>query len=184
MRSLITPLGAILVGGKSRRFGSNKALSKLGGRPLVEHVVESLRPVCDPIILIAKEKAPFLPLDLPVVPDAYDTPGPIAGLATALKMNRSERVVAASCDLPFIRPDLVRFLLSLSDGYDAVVPYYPDRYQPLCAVYGPECLPVLLEIMESGKPTLQRLVRRLKTRRVSPEELDEIRKLVERKREV
>ena len=163
--------GVILAGGRSRRFGSNKALSRLGDRTVLEHVIASLHPLCDPITIIAKEREPYLPFGLPVVADTFEASGPIAGLATALQLNRSGLVVVAGCDLPFIKTALLRHLLSLLEDYDAVVPYYPDRFQPLCALYRPGCLPFLMEMMEERKRNLQGLFRKIKTRKIAPQEL-------------
>lgn len=64
-------LGAILAGGKARRFGSDKAEALLHGRPLIEHAVEALRPHCDALVIVGRRS--------PLAPSVEDWPGPDMG---------------------------------------------------------------------------------------------------------
>lgn len=73
-------LGAILAGGQSRRFGSDKAHAMLAGRSLLDHVVEVLRPQTEGLVLCGRE--------CPGVTTLADRPsaglGPLGGLNAAL----------------------------------------------------------------------------------------------------
>ncbi|MBO9622531.1 MAG: molybdenum cofactor guanylyltransferase [Sphingomonas sp.] len=64
-------LGAILAGGKARRFGSDKAEALLHGRPLIEHAFEALRPHCDALVIVGRSS--------PLAPSVEDWPGPDMG---------------------------------------------------------------------------------------------------------
>ncbi len=68
-------LGAVLAGGRSSRFGSDKALAMLDGRTLLDHAVAALRPHCDAVIVVGRD-------------DVADWPrpgmGPLGGIAGAL----------------------------------------------------------------------------------------------------
>ena len=74
-------LGAVLAGGQSRRFGSDKALALLDGRPLLDHAVAVLARQCDAVVVVGRTQAP-----VPTQPD-WPAPGmgPLAGLAAALR---------------------------------------------------------------------------------------------------
>ena len=74
-------LGAVLAGGQSRRFGSDKALAVLDGATLLERAVARLVPWCEAVVAIGREQAP-----VPVVPD-WPRPGmgPLGGIAGALR---------------------------------------------------------------------------------------------------
>jgi molybdenum cofactor guanylyltransferase len=91
-------LGAILAGGRSRRFGSDKAMAQFEGRSLLDHVVDSLRPQVDTLIVAGRE--------WPGLESVTDLPepglGPLGGLAGALdyaERNGFDAVLSSGCDL-------------------------------------------------------------------------------------
>lgn len=79
-------LGAVLAGGQSRRFGSDKALAELGGHTLIARAVDSLSGWCEHVVVVGRETAPA-----PTLPDWPRTEmGPLAGLAAALHHARDK----------------------------------------------------------------------------------------------
>jgi len=102
-------LGAILAGGRSSRFGSDKAVARLGDVTLIEHVKRSLAPQVDAVVVCGRSapEAGYL-VDRPA-PDL----GPLGGLAAALRHARDHgfvAVVSVGCDTPILPDDLVRTL--------------------------------------------------------------------------
>ena len=98
-------LGAILAGGQSRRFGSDKAEAVFEGKKLLDHVAEALRPQCAELV-IAGRQWPGL-TSVADIPDAGL--GPLAGLAGALdyaERNGFDAVLSCGCDLLGIPADL------------------------------------------------------------------------------
>ncbi len=95
-------LGAVLAGGQSTRFGSDKALAELGGRTLLARAVDTLSGWCEHVVVVGRETAPA-----PTLPD-WPRPdmGPLAGIAAALHHARDEGYDAVltcgvdSADLP------------------------------------------------------------------------------------
>jgi len=85
-----TILGAVLAGGASRRFGSDKAMADLGGRTLLARAVDSLSGLCEYVVVVGRETAPA-----PTLPD-WPRPGmgPLAGIAAALHLARDEGYAA------------------------------------------------------------------------------------------
>ncbi len=108
-------LGAILAGGKSSRFGSDKALALLDGRPLIAHVAASLALQCDAIIVVGRAQAGYRCVgDRP----SADM-GPLAGLAGALVCAGDDgfsHVLSVGVDAPGI-PDDLRVLLDPAPAY-------------------------------------------------------------------
>lgn len=95
-------LGAVLCGGRSVRFGSDKALAPAGDRLVGEWVVAALRDAgADPVMAVGGSAGPAL--NIPTVPDLRPGDGPLAGLATALLWAKSGSVVVVPCDLPLLR---------------------------------------------------------------------------------
>src|ERR1700728_2058173 len=79
--------GVLLAGGLSRRMGGgDKTLRTLAGRPLLDHVIERLRPQVGALVLNANgDAARFACFGLPVVPDSVpDFAGPLAGVLAGL----------------------------------------------------------------------------------------------------
>lgn len=107
--------GVLLAGGLGRRMGgADKALVRLGARPLVAHAAERLAPQVGVLILNANgDPARFAALGLTVVADeTADFPGPLAGVLAALRWFAREQpavraVLSASADAPFLPGDLV-----------------------------------------------------------------------------
>lgn len=94
-------VGAVLCGGQSSRFGSDKALADVDGRPLGKTVVETLRSGgVDPIVAIGGTAGPAI--GVPTVADLRPGDGPLAGLATALLWAKTGPVMVVPCDLVLI----------------------------------------------------------------------------------
>ena len=108
-------LGVVLAGGLARRMGGvDKPMQRMGGRSLLERVVERLSPQCDRLILNANgDPSRFAAFGLPVVADGLaDFPGPLAGILAALEWTAADQpdvawVVSVAADCPFLPGDLV-----------------------------------------------------------------------------
>lgn len=151
-----TPFGAILAGGESRRFGSPKALATVGGVRIVDRVRGALAAVAPDLILIANDASLFVPLSLPLRPDALPGLGALGGIYTALLWAREagrEGALAVACDMPFLSPELLAHLLAEREGADVVAPESGGRrgIEPLCAYYATACIPAIERAIERGE---------------------------------
>jgi molybdenum cofactor guanylyltransferase len=117
-------VGLLLAGGQSRRMGGgDKALRILGGIPLLDRVIERLRPQVDAIVLNANgDPTRFTRYALPIVADSVSGfAGPLAGVLAGLDWAASQRpdcpyIASVATDAPFLPSDLVA---RLADGRDA-----------------------------------------------------------------
>ncbi len=108
-----TPLGAVLAGGESSRYGAPKALAKVGGVRIIDRVVDALRHVTPDLAISANEPGLFADLGLPILPDARERLGPLGGIYTLLVRARAEGrpgILAVACDMPFPSPALLTLL--------------------------------------------------------------------------
>ena len=111
--------GVLLAGGQSRRMGGgDKCLRPLAGKPILEHVLERVRPQVGPLLLNANgDPARFEGFGLPVEGDVVEGfAGPLAGVLTGLDWARRTQpdcrwLVSFACDAPFMPRDLVQRLL-------------------------------------------------------------------------
>ena len=112
-------VGLLLAGGQSRRMGGgDKALRVIGGVPLLDRVIERMRPQVETLVLNANgDPARFAGFGLPVVPDSVpDYAGPLAGVLAGLDWTAEHRpdcayVVSVATDAPFLPRDLVSRLV-------------------------------------------------------------------------
>ncbi len=100
--------GVLLVGGASRRFGSPKALARLGDETLAERGWRVLGEVCDERIAVGK--AGELELPFPVLDDGSVVRAPIAGVVAGLRAAANEVTVVLPVDCFRITPELLRSL--------------------------------------------------------------------------
>lgn len=168
------PLGVILAGGASRRFGAPKALACVGGRRIVESVRRALAAAAGPVVVSGE-----LAVDgLESLPDERPGLGPLGGVLTALERAAAEGrpgVLVAACDMPFVSPGL--FLLLRTRGMGsraaAVVPGSSGRrgFEPLCAWYSVRALDVLRSMADEGIGALHRVGERMPVEVVALEDL-------------
>lgn len=118
--------GMIMAGGMSRRMGGgDKSLRHLGGKPILDHILERARPQVGPMLLNANgDPSRFAHYGLPVRPDVIEGfAGPLAGILTGLEWAvdcQPECVWLASfaCDAPFLPRDLVAKMLQAVEEED------------------------------------------------------------------
>jgi molybdopterin-guanine dinucleotide biosynthesis protein A len=131
-------VGLLLAGGLSRRMGGgDKSLRLLAGRPLLQHVIERVRPQVDALVLNANgDPARFAGFGLPVIADSIpDFAGPLAGILAGLHWAAAHRpdcdlVVSVATDAPFLPTDLVRRLTEQMKASEAELARAASGGQP------------------------------------------------------
>ena len=128
--------GLILAGGQARRMsGEDKGLVGFAGRPMVEHVIEALRPQVGSLLLSANRNFErYAAYGHAVVADELDGyQGPLAGVLSAMRRVATEFTMVVPCDAPCLPPDLVRRLHAscLADAVDLAVVHDGRRLQPV-----------------------------------------------------
>ena len=143
--------GIILAGGSSSRLGQDKALSDVAGQAMIERVVERLQTVVDEIVLVTDAPEQFAFLGLPMIGDVYRGIGTLGGLHAGLRAIHAEYGLVVGCDMPFLNPGLLRYLISWREGNDIVMPRVGRHHEPLHAIYAKHCLPVIEQSVAAGK---------------------------------
>ena len=173
----MTAAAIVLCGGASRRMGRDKALLPWGDRTLLAHVAGRAAEAVDEVVLVAREGQPVsdwfgpFPPPFPIARDPADGLGPLAGLAAGLAAVAAERAFLVSCDMPFLRPALVRRLFELAEGHDIAVPEIDGFAMVTSAVYSKAALPVARDLVADGRLRPRFLLDALKTRIVTAAEL-------------
>ena len=165
--------GVILVGGKSRRMGKDKAFLEFSGKPLFERVLEIYRGSFHRILLVGDRRERFAGYGLPVLEDIF--PGSaLGGLYTGLYHAQTEYVFISPCDLPFPNKGVLDHICSLRNGFDAVVPVTHRGFEPLFALYGTKCLEPMRRLLESGNYCVYDFYPQVRIRYVPGEELAQL----------
>ena len=165
--------GAILAGGKARRFGGqDKARLMIQGRSIIEHQVELLRTVTDEVFLVGHDPVRFADIGLPVFPDRISGAGAIGGILTALESTKADRVVVIACDMPFLVAGLLRALLALAESGDGAWVRTARGPEPLVACYRQQSRKQIREAIESGHLKAAELSDRLTMRELSEEDVE------------
>jgi len=129
----------------------NKAFLELEGKPLVERSLTVLQAVFAEVLISSNKPQMYAGYEVPVIPDDIVGRGPIEGLYQGLKAATYDEVFFVACDMPFLRPELIRFLSSWISTYDVVVPQLQAGLHPLHAFYHRRCLPAIKNNLEAGR---------------------------------
>ena len=148
--------GAVLAGGAASRYGGvPKGLLAVGGRRILDRVVDSVQAVTGalPLLIANAPGASAWRPDLKTIPDARPGLGSLGGIYTAVTAV-PEPVLCVAWDMPFVPQGLLGALIdgSKAGSYDAFLPESSGRrgLEPLCAVYGPACGPAIERRLETG----------------------------------
>jgi len=154
--TLMPTVGALLVGGASRRMGEPKSGLEFGGRPLGQWPAAALADICEHRVQVGS--APVPGLGWPCVPDRRTGAGPGAGIESALLYAPGAAVVLCAVDTPFVSAGLLAAALArVAEGSVAAAPRHGGRWHPLCGACSPSLLPRLGAWLDAGRRDLQRL---------------------------
>lgn len=191
-------IGTILAGGQARRMGGiDKGLVEIGGRPMIDWIIERLSPQVDQIVINANRNRDTYGLrGHPIVADDFGSyEGPLAGFSATMKQAGSGTLLTVPCDSPVPPPVLADRLITALEEADAdlAVAHDGDRLQPVYALLPVTLQASLQEFLDAGdrKIDLWYAKHRMATADFSdyreaflnlnrPDELDLIRKAVSR----
>jgi molybdopterin-guanine dinucleotide biosynthesis protein A len=163
--------GVILAGGKSLRFGRNKAFAEVNGRQLIERVTGLLGSVFEELIIITNNPDEYSFLGLPMYEDLVKGLGPIGGIYTGLEKIRYDAGFFVACDMPFMNGVLIRHMAEAKGGFDAVVPKIGWKMEPLHALYSISCLPQIKGLIASGECMINKFFQNINVRFLNEEEI-------------
>jgi molybdopterin-guanine dinucleotide biosynthesis protein A len=151
--------GFILAGGASSRMGKDKALLEISGIPLIIRTAERAEPLVSKVMIVGDPQK-YGHLRLQVIPDQpisgspieERSPGPLAGIATALSASNSSWNLILACDLPYLTTEWLRWLISRqrSPEAQAIVPRTQRGLEPLAALYHRDCFTPIAAALSRG----------------------------------
>lgn len=147
--------GAVLAGGRARRFGSDKCAHRYRGRTLLEHALASLEGAEELWIVGEPERRVA---GACWTPDERPGFGALGGLHAALRRAGPAWLALIGCDMPFLPPSLWPRLLAQAGEGRLVVPEGPTGLEPLAGVYHRDLAPELDALLDRGGGPLRALI--------------------------
>lgn len=150
----------IVAGGRSVRFGSDKARAELEGVPLLIHTARALAPSASSVTVVADRADKYADLGLRTIADRAPGLGPLGGLQAALEdlPAGDDWLLLGSCDLLGLRPRWVEALREAAADPHGVVAFHDQRWEPMPALYHRRVLPAVEAAITAGELTLWRLI--------------------------
>ena len=158
----------ILVGGKSRRMGTNKAFLTLKGKTFLERQIDILTKIFDNVIISANLPQEYEIFNVPVIVDIYPEKGPLGGIYTGLINSKSFYTFILACDMPFVEKDLITHLVSYTKSreYDVVIPQNGKQLEPLHAFYSKNCIAPIKNQLENNNLRIVDFFSQVKVKKV------------------
>ena len=163
----------ILSGGlNSRMGGKNKGFLEVGGRSILNRLLESLQPAFEEILLVIREPRLYAEYPVEIVTDLYEDRSSLTGIHAAMVSARAAFGFVVPCDTPFLQPGIIRMLIhALEPELDVVVPLINDHYEPLCAIYSKRCVPVIETQLRRKDYTIYNFFDRVRVKTLSTDEI-------------
>ncbi len=166
----------ILAGGRSRRYGSDKARLVIEGQPLLVRVARELADLASSMTVVARSAGDYDDLGLRTIRDSIPDKGPMGGLLAAFEdAGPAEWLFLTACDWVGIRVGWARKLVDARREDVRAVVYRSDRYHPLFGLYHTAAQDDVLRHIHDDDLKMQHLLDRLPTRSMPvPDDWDEL----------
>ena len=159
-----------MCGGKSSRMGKDKYALLFNSIPMYKPALSTLSSFCNQILISSNTKFPEF-ANHTIVEDEVKEIGPMGGIYSCLKMSKSSYNLVLACDMPLVNGDFMSKLIdNLKDEYDAVVPQFKGRPEPLYAIYKSTILLNIEDCIRKEKYALNYLLSTLNVCYVQVEE--------------
>ncbi|UKN03201.1 molybdenum cofactor guanylyltransferase [Paracrocinitomix mangrovi] len=163
----------LLAGGKSSRMGEDKGLMSLFGKPMAEYVLEKVNELTNNVIIIT-ENSNYSQFGYPIYKDLIKNCGPLGGIYTGLMKSEHDLNLIVSCDIPYVKSGLIKFLYYQTEDFEVTVPMYNDRIHPLIGFYKKSCIEKIKYNLDEEKYKVADVFKYCKTNVVDTDEFDEI----------
>ena len=169
----------ILAGGKSSRFGSDKAMYKIEQKPMLENIVEKLEAFFDNIYIIGNEKQKLKEVNRQIkfLSDIIPDKGPLGGLYTGLSESDSQFNYLQACDMPFICEEYLNFMKSYikeDSNYDAYIPVKDGYLEPFVGIYNKSIKNDILKLIKKEQLNFDYLFNEINIKKIPEEEIEKV----------
>jgi molybdopterin-guanine dinucleotide biosynthesis protein A len=167
--------GVILAGGQNSRMGGrDKAFLRVNGETVFSRTLSLMRDCFPEILVVSNSPAKYAGYAVDVTADELPGLGPLGGLHAALGRVRRPYAFVVACDMPFLRLEPIRFLVSRLDHADAIVPRWSGDVEPLHALYAKSLRPRIAAAIAGGARAIRDLLPLVRVDYVTEAEMEGI----------
>ncbi len=169
--------GIILAGGRNSRFPIQKGFIRIGGVPIIERNLGIMRSLFRDVMISTNMPESYFYLGAPLVGDVLPSRGPLTGIYSALINSRNPAVFVIACDMPFVEAGMISLVCDkykesiLKERFDAAIPVFGGRPQPLFGIYCNVALPALEEGIMNDKVALKPFLGEIRTLYIEEDEV-------------
>lgn len=150
--------GILLAGGKSQRMGEDKRFLPVGKYTLLERSTTILRSLFEQLYIVIAQDGAVLQTDTLVIRDLIPDCGSLGGLYTGLRKATTPHIFVAACDMPFLNPTVIHYMVAIKDSADIVMPRWKNRLHPTHALYSQRCLPAIETMLHGHDVKIQNVL--------------------------
>ena len=146
--------GIILAGGKNTRINTNKSFLNIESKTIIEIIAAKFQEIFDEIIIVTNSFKEYKYLNVQLVKDIIPDKGSLGGLYSGLVNSKNNYNFVVACDMPFLNPDLIKYMenecdnfdpalpkgLSMKGGVDVIIPKLNSGYEALHSIYSKNCI--------------------------------------------
>ena len=145
--------GIVLAGGKSSRFGADKAMAKLGGITLLERAVNLLKDLELDSVIVAGGLKDYSFLNCRIEKDIFPDQGPLGGFYTACRIFEDSPLLVLTCDMPGVTPAVLETLLRHHEKKHFITVFngFGGGYQPFPGIYESRFLNLAFTHIQQGQ---------------------------------
>ena len=158
--------GILLAGGKSTRMMSDKGLIALNDKPLIKHIIETVKIITENIVIISANPA-YRQFGYPCFDDIIKEKGPLSGILTGLINSTTQKNFVIGCDMPFLSTHILRELITNCKDFDVILAEHNSLAEPLCGIYDKSCIPHFKLLLDQNQLKITDALEGLNTRVIS-----------------
>lgn len=167
--------GVILAGGRNSRMGGvDKAFLRVDGEPVFARALAVLKRCFTQVVVVSNAPEKYRDFPVEVTRDELVGLGPLGGLHAALGRIRTPYAFVTACDMPFLREEPIRYLLTRLRDQDAIVPEWDGDIEPLHALYAARLRPRIEVAAARGARALRDVLGDFQVEYVSQAEMEQV----------
>lgn len=152
-------------------MGRDKASMLVAGVPLIERIFTTARTIFDDVMIVSNNAVWLEGKQVPTVKDVVPVSGSLTGIVSALLAAETPYVFVLGCDMPFLRPDAIRFMMEQAQGEDIVIPQTGVWLEPMHALYNRTCISPMLSSIQRNMMKIRGILPYVGVRTIEPNDL-------------